>query len=78
MKIKRKSVDVPIYDEWNPWTIKSEKIPFKSIIKGIGDGEHKLGAEYKTMPLGQNKSYDLYIETLDQKWECKKLDNQYI
>jgi hypothetical protein len=61
-------------DEWNSWTEKSHKIPFKSTTRTNGDGENKVGAEYKTKPLGQNYSYDLNMP-FNEKWECKKLDS---
>ena len=60
-------------DVWNPWTIKSVNIPFKTSLNSIGDGEQKLGAEFNTIPLGQNFSYDLNIN--QEKWEVKKLDS---
>lgn len=62
-----------IYDEWNGWTSKSQNIPFKSNTKGVGDGEEKLAAEHNTTPLGQNVTYDLFIN--NERWECKKLDD---
>lgn len=58
---------------WNPWTNKSNSVGFKSTEIAVGDGEQKLGAEYDTIPLGQNVSYDLDI--LGEKWEVKKLDS---
>jgi hypothetical protein len=59
-------------DIWNPWTKKSAKVEFKSTEKAVGDGEHKLGAEYGKKPLGQNSAYDL--DVLGEKWEIKKVD----
>lgn len=61
------------YDVWNKWTEKSFNVSFNSQTKGIGDGENKLGAEFDAKPLGQNYSYDLYIN--GEKWEIKKLDS---
>lgn len=58
---------------WNPWTEKSENIPFESTEQAVGDGEQKLGAEYDVSPMGQNVSYDL--DVLGEKWEVKKLDS---
>ncbi|MXV37117.1 hypothetical protein GO491_00280 [Flavobacteriaceae bacterium Ap0902] len=58
---------------WNPWTKKSKNIKFKSSILAVGDGEEKLGAEFNTVPLGQNVSYDLLV--FGEKWEVKKLDS---
>ena len=46
------------FDCWNPWTIKSAHTPFK---KENTNGEHKLGAEFNTVPLGQNSTHDLNI-----------------
>lgn len=64
----------PYYNNiWNPWTIRSSSVRFKSTEQAVGDGEQKLGAEYDTIPLGQNVSYDL--EVLGEKWEVKKLDS---
>ena len=59
-------------DSWNPWT-KTNTVQFKSKSNAIGDGESKLGEEFKTKPLGQNKSYDLEVNK--EKWEIKKLDD---
>ena len=59
-------------DVWNPWTIKSAAIVFKSNETAVGDGERKLGVEFDATPLGQNVSYDLEIN--NEKWEVKKLD----
>lgn len=58
---------------WNAWTNKSKEVSFKSTEQAVGDGEHKLGAEYDVKPQGQNVSYDLDI--LGEKWEVKKLDS---
>lgn len=60
-------------DAWNTWTKKSSRIRFKSVAKAIGDGEHKLGAEFDEKPLGQNYAYDL--EVMGEKWEIKKVDS---
>ncbi len=60
-------------DVWNSWTKRSEHVLFKSQIKGIGDGESKIGAEFNIEPLGQNSSYDLFVN--GEKWEIKKLDS---
>ncbi|MDD3773037.1 MAG: hypothetical protein PHC38_10350 [Weeksellaceae bacterium] len=60
-------------DVWNQWTDKSQNIEFKSQVGSIGDGENKLGAEFDVLPLGQNFSYDLFIN--QEKWEVKKLDS---
>ncbi len=60
-------------DQWNAWTKKSNKVKFKSSEKAVGDGEHKLGAEYDMKPLGQNYAYDLIV--LGEKWEIKKVDS---
>jgi hypothetical protein len=62
-----------INDTWNPWTIKSIDTPFESTEKAIGDGEHKLGAEFDIVPFGQNFSYDLEVN--GERWEVKKLDS---
>ena len=62
-----------IEDEWNSWTPKSNHLDFKSLEAAVGDGEHKLGAEYDQTPLGQNSAYDLDI--LGEKWEVKKIDD---
>lgn len=62
-----------VNNEWNEWTEKSINIPFKSNVNSIGDGEHKIGAEFDVAPLGQNFSYDLLI--YEEKWEVKKLDS---
>lgn len=59
--------------EWNEWTDESNNIPFeKSGKPGIGHGEEKLGEEFNTKPLGQNKSHDLDVN--NEKWEVKKAD----
>jgi flagellin-specific chaperone FliS len=60
-------------DLWNAWTKKSSRVKFKSSEKAIGDGEHKLGAEFGIKPLGQNSAYDL--DVLGEKWEIKKVDS---
>lgn len=62
-----------VNDTWNPWTIKSINIPFKSTENAVGDGEQKLGFEFDVVPLGQNFAYDLEIN--DERWEVKKLDS---
>ena len=73
-KPKKNSVN-KIYkdDQWNAWTKKSSRIKFKSSEKAVGDGEHKLGAEYGKKPLGQNSAYDLDVS--GEKWEIKKVDS---
>lgn len=73
-KPKKNSVN-KIYkdDQWNAWTKKSSRVKFKSSEKAIGDGEHKLGAEYGKKPLGQNSAYDLDVS--GEKWEIKKVDS---
>ena len=59
--------------KWNEWTDKSSNVPFeKSGKPGIGHGEEKLGEEFDTKPLGQNKSHDLDVN--NEKWEVKKAD----
>jgi hypothetical protein len=60
-------------DIWNPWTIKSINIPFKSTETAVGDGEKMLGAEFNVLPLGQNFAYDLDVN--GEKWEVKKCDD---
>lgn len=48
-------------DVWNPWTIKSDTIAFKSTAKCVGNGEKKLAKELdieKTVG-GQNSTIDL-------------------
>lgn len=60
-------------DIWNPWTVRSGNVDFKSSEKAIGDGEHKLGVEFGIKPFGQNFAYDL--EVRGEKWEVKKLDS---
>lgn len=73
-KSKKNSVN-KIYkdDQWNAWTKKSSRVKFKSSEKAVGDGEHKLGAEYGKKPLGQNSAYDLDVS--GEKWEIKKVDS---
>ena len=67
------------YEKWNVWSIASRGVSFKSRSTHLGDGEEKLAAEFDTIPLGQNSSYDMNIlndETGEvEKWEVKKLDN---
>jgi hypothetical protein len=60
-------------DQWNAWTKTSSRVKFKSSEKAIGDGEHKLGAEFGIKPLGQNSAYDLDVN--GEKWEIKKVDS---
>lgn len=62
--------------EWEPWTDKSHGIDFKSNIKGIGDGENKVAAEFDTVVLGQNSDHDmvLLIHGIPYKCDVKKLD----
>lgn len=61
-----------VNNQWNKWTQKSQYVPFKSSVSSIGDGEHKIGAEFGVVPLGQNFSFDLQVH--GEKWEVKKLD----
>jgi hypothetical protein len=62
---------------WNGWSCKSETIPFKTTIKGVGDGEQKVAFELNTEVLGQNSDYDMKILINNIETECdvKKLDN---
>lgn len=61
---------------WVLWTIKSANIPFKTTIKGVGDGEQKVASELNTIVLGQNSDYDmvLNINGLNIPCDVKKLD----
>lgn len=63
--------------DWIKWTSKSQNLPFKSTIKGVGDGEQKVAAELDTFILGQNSSFDMNIIINGIKYEAdvKKLDN---
>ena len=65
-----------ILDAWVPWSAEALAIPYKSVIKGIGHGEHRLAHILGTKPLGQNVSYDLNltIPSLHSKGEIKELD----
>lgn len=58
------------------WTFKSKNISFKSLIKGVGDGEEKMAAELNSCVLGQNSNFDmkLSIEGVEYKCDVKKLD----
>jgi len=51
------------FNTWIPWDKYPEcaDIPFKSSVKGIGNGEHKLAKILGTVPNGQNIKYDLDI-----------------
>lgn len=62
--------------KWNPWTEKSQNIPFKSNTMGIGDGEEKVAHELETNVLGQNSPYDMNVIINGVSTECdvKKLD----
>lgn len=64
-------------NKWINWTDKSNDISFKTIIKGVGDGEQKVASELDTNVLGQNSDYDMKIIIEGIKYECdvKKLDN---
>ena len=63
---------------WNHWTDNSRSIPFKSITKGVGDGEAKVARELGTTILGQNSPYDMkaIIGGMHVKCDVKKLDTQ--
>lgn len=67
-----------LVNHWNPWTDKSTHIPFKSSIKGVGDGEQKMSAELDTPFLGQNSSYDMtpMLNGIETKCDVKKLDKK--
>lgn len=64
-------------NEWINWTYKSNNISFKTIIKGIGDGEEKVAKELDTNILGQNSDFDMkiIIEGIEYECDVKKLDN---
>lgn len=63
--------------KWHSWTRKSKHIKFKSIIKGVGDGEQKIATELNTKVLGQNSNYDMKVIINGNQNDCdvKKLDN---
>ena len=63
---------------WIPWTDKSNGIPFKHTMPGIGDGEEKVAAELGTVVLGQNSPYDMMpvLNGVATKCDVKKLDKQ--
>lgn len=54
----KKALDLEL-NTWIPWEKYNNDIPFKSSVKGIGNGEHKLAEILGTEPNGQNKKYDL-------------------
>jgi len=63
--------------KWTNWTNRSKDIPFKSTIKGVGDGEQKVVNELDTNILGQNSDFDMKvsIEGIEYACDVKKLDN---
>jgi hypothetical protein len=69
---------VKVEMNWIPWSEKSNDIPFKSTITGVGDGEQKMERELNTPLLGQNSSYDMMPILNGTKTKCdvKKLDLQ--
>jgi hypothetical protein len=64
--------------KWTPWTALSTAIPFAAATKGKGkgDGEDRVAAEFNTVALGQNSSYDMTLTLGGEaiKGEVKKLD----
>lgn len=48
---------IKVYMNWTRWSEKSKDIPFKSTLKGVGDGEQKMSAELETPIKGQNSSF---------------------
>lgn len=73
-------VEPPVKVEmnWTGWSEKSKDIPFKSIQKGVGDGEQKLSGELDTPIKGQNSSFDMNptLNGIKVKCDVKKLDSQ--
>jgi hypothetical protein len=63
---------------WQPWTDKSNAIPFKSTTTGVGDGEEKVARELGATVLGQNSVFDMEPVLNGVKTPCdvKKLDTQ--
>jgi len=64
------------FNTWNSWNEESQKVPYKSTTKGIGNGEARVAFILKTKTLGQNNSYDidLSIPCIHSKGEVKELD----
>lgn len=77
-KINIKESLIKLETKWIKWTEKSKSINFKSTIRGVGDGEKKVAAEFNTKVLGQNSPYDMDIIINGKKIQCdvKKLDTQ--
>jgi hypothetical protein len=65
------------FNSWNPWNEESQKVPYKSTTKGIGNGEDRVAFILKTKTLGQNNAYDmdLSIPGINSKGEVKELDS---
>jgi len=63
-------------NKWIPWTALSTAIPFASVTKGKGDGEDRVAAEFNTVALGQNSTYDMMVTLAGEatKGDVKKLD----
>jgi len=59
------------YDIWNKWSDKSKNVAYER-SRDFGAGEKKLAEEFGTTPLGQNSSYDLYVNGV--KYEVKEQD----
>lgn len=76
--VKVEPAPVKVEMNWIPWSEKSNDIPFKSTITGVGDGEQKMERELNTPLLGQNSSYDMMPILNGTKTKCdvKKLDLQ--
>ena len=64
--------------EWKDWSEEVKKIPFKSTIRGVGDGEQRMALELATPLLGQNSPYDMMpvLNGILTKCDVKKLDKQ--
>lgn len=63
--------------QWIPWTDKTNAIPFKSSVDGVGDGEHKVAYELSANgPMGQNSTYDIQLlkDGVIVRYDVKKLD----
>lgn len=75
LNVKPKQVNIQM--NWIGWTNKSAAIPFKTTIKGVGDGEQKTAAELGTNIQGQNSNYDMkvIIDGKERLCDVKKLDN---
>lgn len=69
---------IKVYMNWTRWSEKSKDIPFKSTLKGVGDGEQKMSAELETPIKGQNSSFDMapILNGIRVKCDIKKLDSQ--